>query len=109
MRNEQPWNCFKGDTAVGFHTADRLFEGFANLRPAMLTRLLRDCTSVKAKRLFFFFGDRHAHAWEKRLNPDDFDLGRGKRSPSKAAVSIGEYEITVPVEMMPEGDDQDAG
>ena len=121
---EEPWDQFlrmsgaeraalellqEVGTTVVFHTADRLFEGFANLRPAMLTRLLRDCTSVKAKRLFFFFAGRHAHAWEKPLNPDDFDLGRGKRQIVKGGRLHSKYEITVPVEMMPEGDDQDAG
>ncbi len=94
--------------AVGFHTADRLFEGLANLRPAMLTRLLHDCTSVKAKRLFFFFADRHAHAWEKHLSPDDFDLGRGKRQIVKGGRLHPKYEITVPSELMPDGE-QDAG
>lgn len=96
-------------TTVGFHTADRLFEGLANLRPAMLTRLLHDCTSVKAKRLFFFLADRHAHAWKKRLNPDDFDLGRGKRQIVKGGRLHPKYEITVPANMMSDGDEQDAG
>lgn len=120
---EEPWDQFlrmsgaeraslellqEVGTTVGFQTADRLFEGLANLRPAMLTRLLHDCTSVKAKRLFFFFADRHAHAWEKRLSSDDFDLGRGKRQIVKGGRLHPKYEITVPTEMMPDGE-QDAG
>lgn len=120
---QEPWDQFlrmsgaeraalellqKVGTAVGFDTADRLFEGLANLRPTMLTRLLHDCTSVKAKRLFFFFSDRHAHAWGRRLNPEDFDLGRGKRQIVKGGRLHPKYDITVPAEMMPDGE-QDAG
>jgi hypothetical protein len=42
-----------------FHQADKLMEGLGNLRPRRLQDLLADCRSVKVKRLFFFFADRH--------------------------------------------------
>lgn len=96
-------------SAVGFHTADRLFEGIANLRPTVLTRLLQKCTSVRAKRLFFFFADRHAHAWAKRLDPDQFDLGRGKRQIVKGGRLHPRYQITVPADLMGGDEEQDGG
>jgi hypothetical protein len=96
-------------TKVGFHSADRLFEGLANLRPNLLAELLKECMSVKAKRLFFFFADRHAHAWAKRLDPDQFDLGRGKRQIAKGGRLHPKYEITVPADLIPEGEEQDGG
>ncbi len=42
-----------------FEQVDALFDGLANLRPGRLQKLLADCASVKVKRLFFFFADRH--------------------------------------------------
>jgi hypothetical protein len=121
---EEPWDQFlrmsgaeratlellqEVGAAVGFHTADRLFEGLANLRPTLLTRLLNECTSVKAKRLFFFFADRHAHAWAKRLDPEEFDLGRGRRQIVKGGRLHPKYEITVPADLMPDEGQQDGG
>jgi hypothetical protein len=88
-------------SAAEFHNTDQLFEGLANLRPASLTRLLQECTSIKAKRLFFFFADRHAHAWAKRLDPAQFDLGSGKRQIVKGGRLHREFEITVPADMVP--------
>jgi hypothetical protein len=62
-----------------FHQGDKLMEGLGNLRPRRLQDLLADCRSVKVKRLFFFFADRHGHAWLKRIDRKAVDLGRGKR------------------------------
>ncbi|HEY9554294.1 type IV toxin-antitoxin system AbiEi family antitoxin domain-containing protein [Allosphingosinicella sp.] len=53
---------------VGFDHADEIFQGLSNLRPRLVTRLLEDCQSVRAKRLFLFYADRHAHAWAKLDN-----------------------------------------
>ena len=96
-------------TKVGFHSADRLFEGLTNLRPSLLAQLLNECTSVKAKRLFFFFADRHEHAWATRLDPGEFDLGRGKRQIVKGGRLHPKYEITVPADLMPVREEQDGG
>ena len=46
----------------GFHLVDKLVEGLVNLGPRRLQTLLADCHSVKVKRLFLFFADRHAPA-----------------------------------------------
>ena len=43
-----------------FHQVDMLMEGLTNLSPRRLQKLLADCRSVKVKRLFFFFADRHS-------------------------------------------------
>ena len=60
--------------------------------PRRLQKLLADCRSVKVKRLFFFFADRHHHAWLKRLDKDAIDLGAGKRMP--CAVSRPDETFT---------------
>lgn len=82
-----------------FHQVDMLMEGLTTLRPRHLQRLLEDCRSVKAKRLFFFFADRHRHAWLERINRKTIDLGSGTRSLVKGGRYEPEYKITVPEEL----------
>ncbi len=84
----------------GFQAADSIFEGLSNLRPAVLSRVLEACTSVKAKRLFFFFAERHQHAWARGLDPRQFDLGRGKRQIVKGGRLDDQFQITVPAGMV---------
>ncbi len=43
-----------------------------------MSRLLRECRSVKVKRLFLWFADRHRHAWRDRLDRNGIDLGSGQ-------------------------------
>ena len=62
-----------------FHQVDMIVEGLRTLSPRRLQKLLADCRSVKVKRLFFFFADRHGHAWLKQIDRDAIDLGTGKR------------------------------
>jgi hypothetical protein len=73
-----------------------LMEGLANLSPKRLQRLLGACRSVKVKRLFFWFADRHQHAWLKKLDRKAVDLGRGKRSLVSGGKLDPTYHITVP-------------
>lgn len=82
-----------------FHQADKLMEGLPNLSPRRLTRLLADCRSVKVKRLFFFFADRHPHSWRRQLDAQDFDLGSGKRALVKGGKLDARYQITVPEDL----------
>ncbi len=82
-----------------FHQADVMMEGLATLRPGRLQKLLEDCRSIKVKRLFFFFADRHPHAWLKRLDKRTVGLGDGKRMLVKGGKLNKTYQITVPEEM----------
>lgn len=79
-----------------FHQADMLMEGLSTLSPTRLQTLLADCRSVKVKRLFFFFADRHNHAWLKRLDRSAIDLGSGKRMLVKGGRFDAKHLITVP-------------
>lgn len=79
-----------------FHQADMLMEGLTTLSPRKLQTLLVDCHNVKVKRLFFFFADRHKHAWLARLDRKSIDLGRGKRMLVKNGEFNPKYQITVP-------------
>mgnify|MGYP003571195973 FL=1 len=93
MLNELPAN-------ESFHNVDAIFEGLANLRPRLLEALLKECRSVKAKRLFFVFADQHDHAWRQHLNSEDFDLGSGPRALVDGGRLHPRYDITVPPELI---------
>ena len=82
-----------------FHQVDMLMQGMTNLSPRRLQKLLADCNSVKVKRLFFFFADRHAHAWLKPLKNEKFNLGKGKRMLVKGGKLNHAYQITVPEDL----------
>lgn len=79
-----------------FHQADTLMEGLRNLSPRRLHTLLLACRSVKVKRLFLWFAERHQHAWLKKLDRKDVDLGHGKRMLVKGGKLDPKFHITVP-------------
>lgn len=79
-----------------FHQADMLMDGLRNLRPRKLHQLLADCRSIKVKRLFFWFAERHEHAWLKQLDRSGIDLGRGKRMLVRGGKLDPKFNITVP-------------
>jgi Transcriptional regulator, AbiEi antitoxin, Type IV TA system/Transcriptional regulator, AbiEi antitoxin N-terminal domain len=82
-----------------FHQVDVLFEGLTGLSPRRLGQLLVDCRSIKVKRLFFFFANRHSHAWLKRLDRRKVDLGTGKRLLVKGGKLDPATQITVPEDL----------
>lgn len=82
-----------------FHVVDKLVEGLASLSPNRLNKLLADCHSVKAKRLFFFFADRHKPAWLKRIDREAIDLGTGDRMLVRGGKFDPVYRITVPEDL----------
>jgi len=86
-----------------FHMADVIMEGLANLSPRRLQTLLETTQSVKVKRLFFFFADRHNHSWLSRIEREKIDLGKGKRMLVKGGKFNAQYQITVPEEFAREG------
>ncbi len=79
-----------------FHQADVLMEGLRSLGPRRLQMLLVDCRSVKVKRLFFWFAERHRHAWLKKIDRAAIDLGKGKRMLVRGGKLDPKYNITVP-------------
>lgn len=81
---------------VGFEHADTIFQGLTTLRPRLVTALLEGCASIRAKRLFLFFADRHDHSWVKHIDRRNIDLGRGKRQLVAGGRLDPRYQITVP-------------
>ena len=82
-----------------FHQVDMLMEGLVGLSPKRTSRLLGECRSVKVKRLFLWFGERHGHPWLERLDRDGIDLGKGKRMLVRGGKLDPKYRITVPEDL----------
>jgi hypothetical protein len=87
-----------------FHMADVIMEGLVNISPRRMQALLERTKSVKVKRLFFFFADRHRHQWLAHIARDAIDLGSGKRMLVKGGKLDPLYQITVPEEFTKDGD-----
>lgn len=82
-----------------FHQADKLMEGLTMISPRRMAKLLTGCRSVKVKRLFFFFAERHQHRWLSQLDPAQFDLGAGNRVLVKGGKLNSRFHITVPEDL----------
>jgi hypothetical protein len=83
-----------------FELVDKTFEGLFSLRPDLLQELLKICSSVKVKRYFMVFGERHNHSWWKYLSPERVNLGSGPRQTFKGGKIHPRYLISVPPEIM---------
>jgi len=79
-----------------FHQADVLMEGLRNLSPRRLQTLLVACRSVKVKRLFLWFAERHQHAWLKKLGRKNINIGKGKRMLVRGGRLDPKLNITIP-------------
>jgi hypothetical protein len=85
-------------THESLHKIDLVFQGLTALRPTRATQLLEFCKSVKVKRLFFLFADRHRHAWLKHIDRSKIDLGKGPRSLVDGGSYVPDYQLMVPAE-----------
>jgi len=85
---------------TSFHNVDMIFESLTNLKPSLVERLLLSCQSIKTKRLFFVFADRHKHAWWKHVRKEQINLGKGPRSLIKDGGIHPNYHISVPKDFL---------
>ncbi len=81
---------------VGFDEASNLTLGLSTLRPELTQKLLKNCNSIKAKRLFLYFAKIHGHKWFSVLDQGKIDLGSGNREIVQGGVLDKTYKITVP-------------
>jgi hypothetical protein len=82
-------------SAISFDHGEELFDGLTTLRPSLMKELLQSCTSIKAKRLFFYFAAQHK-SLRRRVRPEEFDLGSGKRQIVAGGQYDPQFRITVP-------------
>jgi hypothetical protein len=85
-------------TEESFEGAQLLLESLMTLRPELVQELLESCRSVKAKRLFLYFAEKHGHPWLKQLDLRRVDIGKGNRQIVRGGRLDAKYRITVPVE-----------
>ena len=85
---------------ASFNNLDKIFEGLTILRPKQLMTLLMLCRSVKVRRLFFVFADRHRHPWRKHLDASKIDFGSGPRALVKGGRLHPIYRIYVPKDLV---------
>lgn len=78
--------------------ADLIFENLRSLRSRHVQAHLEKCSSIKVKRLFLFFANRHNHSWLEKLDLSKVSLGSGKREIAKKGRLDKRYQITVPTE-----------
>lgn len=81
-----------------FSNLDKVFFSLGTLRPSLLMQLLTACRSVKVRRLFFLFADRHEHPWLENVPATEVELGSGPRALVKGGKFDPKYRISVPRE-----------
>ena len=86
---------------ASFENLDKVFEGLTSLRPKQLMALLTACRSVKVRRLFLVFADKHQHRWRKYLDTSKIDLGSGPRALAVGGRLHPTYLIYVPEGFLP--------
>ena len=74
-----------------------LMEGLKTLRPDLITVLLKNCNSIKVKRLFMYLAEEENHPWLTRLDLSKVDFGKGKRVIGKGGKYNAKYNLLVPV------------
>lgn len=86
---------------ASFEELDRVFEGLAGLRPERLMTLLAACRSIKVRRLFFVFADRHEHGWRKYLEAERVNFGSGPRALVPGGKFHPTYRVSLPEFLLP--------
>lgn len=82
--------------SLSFEHAAELFQGLVNLSPRKVEALLQSSRAVQTNRLYLFLADHYAHAWVKRIDKTNIDLGAGKRQIVSGGKLDQKYQITVP-------------
>ncbi len=79
-----------------FEECRLLFENLGTLRPMLVQKLLKGCTSIKAKRIFLFLSKRLGHKWVEDIDLTQLELGSGPRDLTPGGVYDTEFKITYP-------------
>jgi tRNA-binding EMAP/Myf-like protein len=87
---------FHVPNVIGFQEAILILESLSTLRPLLLSELLKNCKSIKAKRVFMFIAEKSNHPWAEKIDLSDVNFGQGKRQIIQNGVLDKKYLITVP-------------
>jgi len=88
--------CYDVPMRESFDELDQIMSGLTTLRPRIVQELLEKCGSVKAKRLFMYFAEKHSHAWVNRVECKKIDFGSGNRSLCGNGRYDSKYKIVIP-------------
>lgn len=80
--------------------AAQIINGMTSLRPKVMQELMEACTSIKAKRLFLYLGERAGLRVIAGLDPDRIDLGTGKRAVTDRGRLTHKYDLLLPEELV---------
>mgnify|MGYP000491201155 CR=1 FL=1 len=78
-----------------FEEAYLIMESLTTLRPKLVHELLKQCNSVKVKRIFMWMAEKLGHTWVDDLDLSRIDFGEGKRLVVKNGILDKRYNITV--------------
>ena len=78
-----------------YEEALQVVEALTALRPQVVQRLLENCASKKAKRLFMHAAERMNHPWVTGLDLSNVDFGSGKRTIHPGGRLDEKYNLIV--------------
>lgn len=81
---------------TSYEEAILLMENLSNLRPNVVQKVLDNCKSIKAKRLFLHAASLHQHSWLNEINLRTIALGTGKRKIGEGGIYDSKYQLSVP-------------
>jgi hypothetical protein len=81
---------------ISYQHVYEISENLQLLRPDLMQKLLEQCKSIKAKRLFLYLADKHQLPCFSYLNVSRIDLGTGKRMISPGGHYVAKYQLAVP-------------
>lgn len=90
---------FSMKTNEEFLDSYQIMLGLNNLRPEVVSTLLKSSNSIKVNRVFLYLADKAGHSWFKKLELGGVIMGNGKRSIAKEGIFNSTYSITVPKEI----------
>jgi hypothetical protein len=79
-----------------YEEAKLLMEGLSTLRPELVEELLKNCRSIKVKRLFMHLAEKCNLPWLTKLDTGKVNFGKGKRVVEKGGHFDSKYNISVP-------------
>jgi hypothetical protein len=87
----------------GYAEAAHLMEGLKSLRPKVVQGLLKNCRSIKAKRLFLHLATACGHSWLNHVDVSSIDLGSGVRKLLGGGRFDKKHLLYVPDQPLNEG------
>jgi hypothetical protein len=83
------------DLSGSLETAENYTQSLLTLRAEVVQKVLEECKSIKAKRVFLYLAEKLNLPWFKALNTEKINLGTGKRVIVKGGELNKKYMITV--------------